>query len=55
MLPMAGSFSNLENIHHYYIGREQVTPWVNYNGAQVLLPIREAVLEIMQQVLNSSN
>jgi LCP family protein required for cell wall assembly len=53
LLPLATQLSDLSNIQHYYIGQGQVTPWVSYSGAQVLLPIREAVLEVMKQALNS--
>lgn len=54
LLPLAAQLSDFSRIHHYYIGFEQITPWVNYYGAQVLLPIREAVLQVMKQALNSS-
>jgi LCP family protein required for cell wall assembly len=52
-LPLAARLSDPARIHQYYIGREQVIPWQNINGAQVLLPIREAVVEVMRQALNS--
>lgn len=52
-LPMASSLSDLSNIKNYFIGPQQVTPWVNYSGAQVLLPIRDAVMDVMRQALNT--
>ena len=52
-LPMASSLSDISNIQRYYIGPQQVTPWVNYSGAQVLLPIRESVLAVMRQALHT--
>jgi LCP family protein required for cell wall assembly len=53
LLPLAAQLSDFSRIHHYYIGFEHVIPWVNYYGAQVLLPVREAVLQVMKQALNS--
>lgn len=53
LLPLAATLSDTSLIHHYLIGPQQVTPWTNTNGAQVLLPIRSAVLEVMRQALNS--
>jgi LCP family protein required for cell wall assembly len=53
LLPLAAQLSDFSRIHNYYIGFGQITPWVNYSGAQVLLPIREAVLQVMRQALNS--
>ena len=54
LLPLAAQLTDFSRIHHYYIGFEHVIPWVNYSGAQVLLPVREAVLQVMRQALNSS-
>jgi LCP family protein required for cell wall assembly len=53
LLPLAAQVSDTSRINAYYIGRGQVIPWTNTNGAQVLLPIREKVLEVMRQALNS--
>ena len=53
LLPIAAQLTDSSRIHRYAIGINQVTPWVNpYNGAQVLLPIQDAVRIIMQQALN---
>ena len=54
LLPLAKAVGQSGNIQSYYIGPQQVIPYtVPTNGAQVLLPIREAVLEVMRQALNS--
>jgi LCP family protein required for cell wall assembly len=53
LLPLATHFTDTSRLHHYYIGHEQVTDWMNSYGAMVLLPKREAILEIMRQALNS--
>ncbi|RPI35174.1 MAG: hypothetical protein EHM70_00440 [Chloroflexota bacterium] len=53
LLPLAANLSDSSLIHHYYIGPEQVISFRNSSGAAVLLPIREAVLEVMRQALNS--
>lgn len=53
LLPLAAQLSDFSRIHHYYIGFENVIEWVNYSGAQVLLPVRESVLQVMKQALNS--
>jgi polyisoprenyl-teichoic acid--peptidoglycan teichoic acid transferase len=53
-LPLAASLTNdMSRVHRYYIGPPQVVPWVNFSGAQVLLPIRESILEIMRQALST--
>lgn len=53
LLPLASSLGDSEQINHYYIGPQQVYDFVNYSGAQVLIPIREAVIEVMRQALNT--
>ncbi len=53
LLPIAAQFTDTSRIHRYAISVAQITPWVNPNtGAQVLLPNRELILEIMYQALN---
>jgi anionic cell wall polymer biosynthesis LytR-Cps2A-Psr (LCP) family protein len=53
-LPLASTVgSDANRIQRYYIGPAQVSPWVNYSGAQVLLPIRDSVLAVMRQALNT--
>jgi LCP family protein required for cell wall assembly len=53
LLPLAAQLSDTSRIHRYAISPQQVVNWVNTSGAQVLLPIREAVIEVMKQALNS--
>jgi polyisoprenyl-teichoic acid--peptidoglycan teichoic acid transferase len=52
-LPLAGQLISGDDIQHYFIGRDQVTSWRTPGGAQVLLPNRGPVLEVMRQALNS--
>jgi LCP family protein required for cell wall assembly len=53
LIPVAARFKDTSKIKHYYIGRAQVTNWVTPGGAQVLLPIQSAVIDVMMQALNS--
>ncbi|MGW8226569.1 MAG: LCP family protein [Anaerolineales bacterium] len=53
LIPVAARFKDTSKIKHYYIGRAQVSNWVTPGGAQVLLPIQNAVIEVMKQALNS--
>jgi LCP family protein required for cell wall assembly len=53
LLPLASQLTDFSRIENYYIGVGQVYDWVNYSGAQVLMPIREAVLQVMRNALNS--
>ncbi len=53
LLPLAAKLGNGSNIHRYAIGNGQVYNWTNYSGAQVLMPVRDAVIEVMRQALNS--
>jgi LCP family protein required for cell wall assembly len=53
LLPLAAQLSDTSRIHRFAIGPQQVYDWVNYSGAMVLVPIREAVLTVMHQALNS--
>jgi LCP family protein required for cell wall assembly len=53
LLPLAADLARNGEIERYYIGPREVTSWTNYNGASVLLPIRDAVLAVMRQALNS--
>ncbi len=52
LLPLAATLSDTSRIHHYYIAPEQVIPYLNINGAQVLIPNRPLVMEVMHQALN---
>ena len=53
LLPLAAKLGDGSNIHRYAIGSGQVYDWINYSGAQVLMPVRDAVIEVMRQALNS--
>lgn len=54
LLPLATKLATSNNIIRYAIGSSHVTEWVNpYNGAQVLLPNRTAILDIMKQALSA--
>jgi polyisoprenyl-teichoic acid--peptidoglycan teichoic acid transferase len=53
LLPLAARLGDNGQINHYFIGPQQVYDYVNYSGAFVLVPIREAVMEVMRQALNS--
>jgi len=53
LVPMAARFKNASKIQRYYIGRGQVSNWITSGGAMVLLPNRNAVLDVMRQALNS--
>jgi len=53
LLPLAAQLGDSSRIHRYAIGSGQVYDWINFSGAQVLMPIREAVIAVMRQALNS--
>lgn len=52
-LPLATRLRDTQSIYRYYIGPQQVYSWKNTQGAQVLVPLRDAVTEVMRQALNS--
>jgi polyisoprenyl-teichoic acid--peptidoglycan teichoic acid transferase len=52
VLPLAVKLADNTQINHYYISRREVSNWVTPARAQVLLPNREAVLEVMRQALS---
>jgi LCP family protein required for cell wall assembly len=53
LLPLAAQLVDRSRIHRYAIGAGQVYDWINYYGSMVLMPIREAVVTVMLQALNS--
>jgi LCP family protein required for cell wall assembly len=53
LLPLAAQLGDRSRIHRYAIGAGQVYDWINYYGSMVLMPIREAVVTVMRQALNS--
>jgi anionic cell wall polymer biosynthesis LytR-Cps2A-Psr (LCP) family protein len=52
-LPLAASLRDVSRIERYSIGPSQVMSWVNTSGAQVLLPIRDSIVEVMRQALKT--
>lgn len=53
LIPVAARLRDTSKIKHYYIGRGQVSNWITPGGGMVLLPIQDAVMDIMRQALNS--
>jgi len=53
LLPLVATIHKMSQIHQYYIDNTLVTEWITPGGAMVLLPNQEAVLDRMQQALNS--
>lgn len=53
LLKTAARLGEDERIRQYYIGWEHVTSWRTTQGAQVLIPNRDAVVAVMRQALNS--
>lgn len=51
LVPLAAKLSDTSRIQQYYIGSGEVYPYITPTGAQVLLPNREAVLEVMRQAI----
>jgi polyisoprenyl-teichoic acid--peptidoglycan teichoic acid transferase len=52
LLPVAAQLTDSSRIQQFFISPQQVTSWRTTAGAQVLLPNREAILEVMRQSLN---
>lgn len=52
-LPLAAQLKESGSIRNYTIGPAQVMNYYTYAGAQVLLPIPEAVQDVMRQALNT--
>jgi LCP family protein required for cell wall assembly len=53
-LPLASKIAeDSGRIRRFAIGPQQVSPWVNSSGAQVLLPIRESVIQVMKDALST--
>jgi polyisoprenyl-teichoic acid--peptidoglycan teichoic acid transferase len=53
LLPTAAKLTDSSNMDQYFIGPQQVVNFRNSTGAAVLLPLREPVLVVMRQALNS--
>lgn len=55
LLPLAAQLHDMSNLHLFALRSSHVSSWINpYNGAQVLLPNREAVRSIFLQALDST-
>ncbi len=52
LVPLAARLTDTSRISHYFISRSEVVSWQTTEGAQVLIPVREAVLKVMDQTLN---
>ncbi len=52
LVPIASHLAETLQLGRYSIGDGQVYDWTNTNGAMVLVPVREAVLEVMKQVIS---
>jgi anionic cell wall polymer biosynthesis LytR-Cps2A-Psr (LCP) family protein len=52
LLPIASHLADTRTVDRYSIGGEQVYNWTTTSGAMVLVPVREAVLEVMRQVVS---
>lgn len=52
LLPIASHLSQADQVGRFSIGEGQVYDWTNSYGAMVLMPVREAVLQVMRQVIS---
>jgi LCP family protein required for cell wall assembly len=52
LLPIASHLSQTQQVERYSIGVGQIYDWTNSSGAMVLVPVREAVLQVMHQVIS---
>ncbi len=52
LVPVAPNIK-VNRIHHFYISPREVYDWINSQGAMVLVPNRDAVLNVMHDALNS--
>ncbi len=52
LLPIASHLTDTQTIGRYYLGEGEMYDWTNTYGAMVMVPIREAVLEVMRQVIS---
>jgi LCP family protein required for cell wall assembly len=53
LLPLAVRIRDGGKIKRYYIAGGEVTNWITPEGAMVLLPNRDAILDVMRQALKS--
>ncbi len=52
LLPIASHLGNAQAVERYTIGDAQVYDWTTTQGAMVLIPIREAVMDVMRQAIS---
>jgi LCP family protein required for cell wall assembly len=52
LVPLAPQFVQGDRINQYSINSNQVSSWLTYAGAQVLIPNREAIKPILKSALN---
>lgn len=52
LIPLAPQFVQGERINRYVIDNNHVSNWLTYEGAQVLLPRREAIKPLLESALN---
>jgi LCP family protein required for cell wall assembly len=53
LILVAAKMTDTSKIRHYYVGPAQVTGWFTPGGAAVLLPYREAIMEIIFQAMTA--
>ncbi len=51
-LPLAAKMAEEPNIKHYYINSKQVYDWITPEGAMVLLPNQQAVMQVIRKSQN---
>ncbi|MCK4724980.1 MAG: LCP family protein [Anaerolineales bacterium] len=51
LLPLAASLTDGSLINHYYVKGKQVTSWVTPTGAQVLLPNRDRIMNVIKKAM----
>lgn len=52
LLPIASHLAETQELGRYHIGDGEVYDWTNTNGAMVLVPIRDKVLEVIRQAIS---
>ncbi len=51
-LPIATKLAGTHEVTRFTIGEDQAYNWTNYNGAMVLVPVRESMMALMRQVIS---
>jgi polyisoprenyl-teichoic acid--peptidoglycan teichoic acid transferase len=52
LFPLAAQLTDTSRIHHYFIGPNQVSDWITPGGGMVLLPQKDAVMNVIRKALN---